>query len=97
MKRALSFLVILLLTGCAHYNVEQFDRRAGTITVARNRHGDQEGLDERATQWCAPRQAQLIGCGQGSRAVVSTWNHHSGTSYGVANADDAYRCSYHCQ
>ena len=87
MKRALSFLVILLLTGCAHYNVEQFDRRAGRITVARNRHGDQEGLDERATQWCAPRQAQLIGCGQGSRAA----------SYGVANADDAYRCSYHCQ
>ena len=97
MKRVLSFLVILPLTGCAHYDVVGFDRHAGMITVARNKYGSQEMLDEIALQYCAPRRADLIGCGQGSRAVVTTWNYYSGTSYGVANSDDAYRCSYQCQ
>jgi hypothetical protein len=104
MKRVLSSLVFLLLAGCAHYHIVGFDNQTGMVTVARNKHGDQEGLNTQAAQHCAPRQAQLLGCGEGTRSEVATVGFYggyggygSGGSHSVTNKDDAFRCTYQCQ
>ncbi len=87
-----SLLSLFLLAGCTHIHVAGFDLTRGTVTVAGSRYASQGGLSQEAANYCKPRQAVLLSCGEGSRQTI-----HGDWGSGVSNPHDATRCVYQCQ
>ncbi len=95
MKRILP--LCLIVAACARVRVASFDTQSRTFTLSGNRHAGEKDFAQKAQEYCQGDTPFLLGCADGSRATAVVMDNRGNWGTGVANAHDAYRCTYQCR
>ncbi len=95
MKRLLP--IVLIAAACARVRVAEFDTQTRTFTLSGNKHAGEADFDQKAQEFCKAGTPFLLGCGDGRRSTAVVIDNRGNWGTGVANAHDAYRCTYQCR